>query len=168
MAIVEEPQVGFARAVGSEDARRRVAHAHRIGVEKSVPPLGRPRQMKMHRRAIGQVAILAYRSVACNEGRSGGQKIEHQQATDRKSYHPRGAAPFAPAALQQRAGARCARGRRARSRLVARYGHGGRHAQSTLNEEKSTRGSTITSAMSASRFPNSNSTVPISTEPITR
>ena len=169
MAVVEKPHVGLAREVGREDARRRVAQAHRMGVQKSVHPLGRPRHMKTHRRAIGQVAILANRIVGRDDGRRGGEEIERQQTDDREPHHPRGAPPLAAQPIEERAGARCSRLQRVGRRvMVGNCRVRGRHVQSALNEEKSTRGSTITSAISASRLPTNSSTVPISTEPITR
>jgi hypothetical protein len=105
MAVVEKPHVGLAREVGRENARRRVAQAHRMGVKKSVHPLGRPRHMKTHRRAIGQVAILANRIVGRDDGRRGGEEIERQQTDDREPHHPRGAPPLAAQPIEERAGA---------------------------------------------------------------
>ncbi len=169
MAVMENPQVGLARAVGSEDARGRVAQPHRMGVEKSMRPLGRRREMKMHRRTVGQIAILANRIVGRDERRGSGEEIKQQQAANREPHDPRGAAPLSAKPIEQGAGARRSRGRQTSRGVVFRDCRvGGRHAQSALRPEKSTRGSTITSAISASRLPNNSNTVPISTEPITR
>src|SRR5579864_8697352 len=169
MAVMENPQVGLARAVGSEDAGRRVAQPHRMGVEKSVRPLGGRRQMKTHRRTVRQIAILANRIVGRDERRGGSEEIEQQQAANREPHDPRGAAPLAAKPVEQYAAVRRSHGRLTGGGVVVRNCRvGGRHAQSALSPEKSTRGSTITSAISASRFPNNSNTVPISTEPITR
>src|SRR5215469_1340367 len=126
--------------------------------------------MKPHRRTVGQFAVLVSWIVRGKERRGGGEKVKERQTNHRKPHHPGGAPPFAAQAPEQRsaAGLSCLERPAGLWLIRGNRRSGGRHTYSEASEEKSTRGSTTTSAMSASRLPSRSRTVPISTDPITR
>src|SRR5260370_42494997 len=114
--------------------------------------------MKRPRRTNGHRAVLISGIGAREKRRRSREQVEGHEANRRKANRVRGDAPFAFQSRSARLGDRCA--------LQMRGQYVGVHSAAT--EEKSTRGSTATSAMSASRLPTRSRIVPISTEPITR
>src|SRR5579875_927267 len=159
MAPGKQMDIDAMIAVGRVAAFLGVNHVQRIGPEHAVTPLRGRAEVQAHRRAIGHRAVLINRIVGCEEGRERGEQVEHNQANDRSAYGARGQTPFArePAANRPGNGG----GLQPRQRSY-------RSAHCEAIEEKSTRGSTATSAISASRLPTSSSIVPINTDPITR
>src|SRR5271163_4991712 len=161
MAVGKEMNPGFGAAIFGELARLRIDHGHRIGEEKRVRPFGWRGEVKRHRRTIGQAPVLVSRIVRRDDRRRDREQVEQQQAECREAHRPRRQPPLATKAGERATVIRRRRHLQWNSKLRRRA-----HWESI--EEKSTRGSTMISAISASRLPSSNSTAPISTEPITR
>ena len=159
MAAGKKMNVDPARGVGRVIAFLGVDHAHRMRPEKSPRPFRGGAQMRPHRRTVGHPAILINRIVGREKWRDGREQIEDQQAGRGKAYGARRQPPLAGQPTANTGGSRG---------LLQLHQCGGRRAHCVATDEKSTRGSTATSAMSASRLPTSSRTVPISTDPITR
>ena len=152
-----------ARSSGANLRAPRIDHVHRMRVEEPVRPFRRRAQMQRASadnrasrdsdRSGRRARKTATRPRA--DRTAPGRSLRSEPVHDASRHSRATPADLAGTAIGSASG-------------PAMRQHSRHRAHCDAIEEKSTRGSTATSAMSASRLPTSSRTVPISTDPITR